>query len=106
MRSPGSGSWAHQRGTAVEQRQHLVRLGGRPVQDDASDTAVAIPLDQIRVFGHAEDRYRNGPWVPPGFRCEFAKFREEPEHLAVGGSSRVRQPAVAVFDGSPRAVWI
>src|SRR6266849_3783804 len=94
----------HQPGAAVERRQHLVGLRRRQIEDEAGHTGVAVALDEVPVFRHAEDRDRQRRRVAPGLGDELPEIREKTEHVAVFRPARVRHPAVAEGDRPPRAV--
>src|SRR6266849_3676749 len=94
----------HQPGAAVERRQHLVGLRRRQIEDEAGHAGVAVALDEVPVFRHAEDRDRQRRRVAPGLDDELPEIREKTEHVAVFRPARVRHPAVTEGDRPPRAV--
>src|SRR5262245_20542768 len=95
---------AHEPRAAVERGEYLVNLRWIQVEDQASHAGVAIALDQIEVLGDAEDGDRQAGRIAAGLGDELLEVRQEPEHVAVLGTTRVGHPAVAVRDRPPRAV--
>src|SRR6266850_1502307 len=67
----GSAGLTHEPRAAVEQRQHLVGLRRRQVEDQARDTGIAVALDEVDVFRDAEDRDRQRRGVAPGLDHQF-----------------------------------
>src|SRR5439155_13894363 len=94
----------HQPGATVERRQHLVGLRRGQIEDEAGRTGVAVALDEVTVFRHAEDRDRQRRGVAPSLGDELPEIREKTEHVAVFRPARVRHPAVTEGDRPPRAV--
>src|SRR5437867_5243238 len=94
----------HQPGAAVERWQHLVGLRRRQIEDEAGHTGVAVALDEVPVFRHAEDRDGQRRRVAPGLGDELPEIREKTEHVAVFRPARVRHPAVTEGARPPRAV--
>src|SRR5262249_9520429 len=96
----------HQLRTMVKDWQHFVGVSCRQIEHQAGYPSIAIALDQVKILGHAEDGNRDGRGVTPGRGGHLLEGRQEPKHIAVGRTARVRHPPVAIGDGAACTIGI
>src|ERR1700761_6757868 len=96
---------ADQFGPPIEHRQDLIGLGRWQRDDGAGDTLLLIALQAIEIFGRAKDRYRDIHRVATGITRHLPKLRQKLGDVGIVLPAGVRDPAIAIASGAPRAVW-